>query len=142
MPITEADGALFGVYVPINSTMTLVAGRQDLDLEESADTRETSDAGTGGWRTFVAGAQEWSTSFSNLLLLDDQTGAIEASQRALVDAKRNRNVITLELRWPFGSEAERGDAIIEEINFSMNFDEMSQVEFSAQGTGPIQTVTV
>jgi predicted secreted protein len=69
-------------------------------------------------------------------LIDDQSGETEASQKALIDAKRNRNIISIQVQYPGGSKDE-GDAIVEELTTSAGYDEMATVDVSLQGTGPL-----
>lgn len=139
MALEETVGTVLGVYVDVSGTMTLVAARQDLELNETAETREVTNASTGGdWREFLAGAQEWTISLGHILLLDDETGAYEASHKAMRDAKRNRNQITVQLRYPgTDNAAETGNAIITELSLTAGYDEMGTVSATLQGAGPL-----
>lgn len=136
MPLQETKGAVVGIYADVSGTQTLVAARRDLELTESTDTRETTTTQAGAWKTFRPGAQDWTASLSHLLLIDDASGETEASQKALIDAKRNRNIIAIQVQYPGGSKDE-GDAIVEELTTSAGYDEMATVDVSLQGTGPL-----
>jgi predicted secreted protein len=76
---------------------------------------------------------------THLLLLDQSTGELEASQKAVRDAKRNRNIITLQVQYPGGTKDE-GEGIIEELTLSAGYDEMATMDVSIQGTGPITRI--
>lgn len=138
----ETKGAALGLWVPVSGTKTLVAARRDLELNETADTREITTADSGDWREFLAGAQEWDLSLGHMLLLDDQTGDMEASHQALKDAKRNKNIIEAQLRYPGSNDnAEQGDCLVTELTLTSGYDEMATVAVTLQGTGPLSEVT-
>lgn len=142
MPFTETRGSAIGLYIPVGSppTRTLVAARRDLELSESMDTREVTTTQAGQWKQFSPGAHEWSVSLTHVLLMDKAAGTIEASQKALRDAKRNEIIITVEVRYPgtAGNETkDEGDGLITELNTSADYDSLATVDVSIQGTGPI-----
>ena len=135
----ELQGAQIGIYVPVSGTMTLVAARGDFELSESMDTREITTTSAGTYKEFVPGAQEWEASLSALLLIDNSTGAFEASQKAIQDAHRNQDIITFEARYPGGTK-DQGDALVTSLTTTGNYDENGSLDASFQGSGPIVRV--
>jgi len=135
----ETQGSQIGFYVPVAGTSTLVAARQDFELSESMDTREVTSTAAGTYKEFKPGAQDWEVSLSYILLIDESTGSLEASQKALQDAHRNQDIITMEIRYPGGTK-DQGDALITNLTTSANYDELGSVDGTFQGTGPIVRV--
>jgi len=132
----ETQGAAIGIYVPVSSTPTLVAARRDFELSETMDTREVTSTAAGTYKQFKPGAQDWEISLSYILLMDEATGSLEASQEALQDAHRNQNIITVEVEYPGGTK-DVGDALITNLTTAGNYDEVASVDGSFQGSGPI-----
>jgi predicted secreted protein len=132
----ETQGSKIALYVPVSGTQTLVAARRDFELSESTDTREVTSTAAGTYKEFVPGAQEWEISLSYVLLIDEATGSLEASQKALQDAHRNQNIITTRVTYPGGVE-DQGDGLITNLTTAANYDEIGSVDAAIQGSGPI-----
>jgi predicted secreted protein len=132
----ETQGSQIGLYVPVSGTQTLVAARRDFELSESSDTREVTSTSAGTYKEFVPGAQEWEISLSYVLLIDEATGSLEASQQALQDAHRGQNIVTARVDYPGGTQDE-GDGLITNLTTAANYDEIGSVDTTIQGSGPI-----
>lgn len=132
----EQKGADIGIYVDVEGTMTLVAARRNFELEETTEGIDIGHEGTGGWVRRMAGQQDWSASIDSVLLLDDVTGSFEASHKAIRDAKRAGETVTVEVRYP-GSEdhKDQGEAIVTSITLTSPYNEEATValELSAAG---------
>lgn len=142
MANTELTGLDIGFYVPISGTQTLVAAKRNLELEEGMDPIDVGHAGNEGWLARIAGQQEFSVDFDGVMLLDDGTGSFEASHNRLRQAKRGGEIITVQVRYPFGSNADEGPALIETITLTAPYDAEATIAVSLISAGKLQEVTV
>lgn len=138
----ETKGADVGLYVDIAGTQTLVAAKRGLEFEESSDTIDAGHNDNLGWPTRLPGQQDATIDWDGVMLLDDQTGAFAASHNALRQAKRNGDVVTCQIRYPYGNLADQGDFLIETITLTAPYDAEATISVSLSVTGAVSEVTV
>jgi predicted secreted protein len=140
MPAEETLGYKFGVYVPVGSTPTLVAAARSTDFEETAEAVDASHAGNFPWATKKPGQQDSSLDLENVHLVDTATGELDASHQALLDAKRNGDEVTVQVRRPGGKQDEI-PMIVTSVSISMPYNEVATNSISLEGTGKPTTTT-
>lgn len=133
----ETQGVDVGLYAPVSGTPTLVAAKRGLEFEETADTIDIGHADNYGWMERLYGQQEYSVDWDGVMLLDDSSGSFAASHKALRDAKRNGNIIAVEVRYPFGVPSDSGDALVTSITLSAPYDAEATISVSLESTGAI-----
>ena len=75
---------LLCVFDSTGASLLAIAGQQSLTVNRSADTIEATSKDTqGGWKSYIAGAKEWSIDSDGLFIADD------ASQKQLSEAFEN-----------------------------------------------------
>lgn len=93
-----------------------------------------------GYREFQYGLAEWEVSLGAVLLLDGDTGSMEASHRALLDAKRHGKKVGVIIRYPntdTGDPRETGDVIITDYTLTSGFDELGQIDITMEGASQL-----
>lgn len=120
-----------------------VAGQQGMTVNLSADTIDTTDKTSGGWKTAMAGLREWSIDQDVFYTVGD------ASNKLLLDAYLNREPVVVDIL--AGKEDEdgsihfTGEAYITSFPFDFSLDNAASVSISLSGasalTVDIKTVT-
>ena len=124
MALTGKDG---GVYSGANK----VAELSNWSLDLGADTPETTNFDSNGWKEYIAGLKEWSGSAEGNWKMSDTNG-----QKAIQDAWRNGTTLNLEFRVnPTNKYA--GSVLITSIGIETPVDDKVTVSFEFQGTAAL-----
>lgn len=86
------------------------------------------------------GQQDWTASLDHVMLLDDSTGAFEASHQALREAKRNQNTILVQVRYPNTdgtNPRDEADALVSSITLTGPYDDTATVSMELEGATPL-----
>jgi len=134
----EVKGANVGLYVDVSGTQTLVAAKQGLDFEESMDTIDVGHSDNFGWMERIAGQQEFSVSWDGIMLLDDGTGSFAASHQRLRQAKRQGEIVTLEIRYPFGGPTDQGQGLVTTVTLTAPYDGAATIAADIESVGAVQ----
>lgn len=97
-----------------------------------------------GFMKRAAGQQDWSASLSGLLLLDEATGSFAASHKALRDAKKNEDPITVQVRYPAtdgSNPREEGEAIVTSVSLTSPYNEEATVDVELSGADVLAYLT-
>ena len=140
MANSEIEGVNIGLYADVSGTMTLVAARQNVELEETTETIDIGHADNYGWLEKLPGQQDFTFSWDGLMLYDEATGSFAASHEALRQTKRNGNLLSLQLRYP-GGLADAGDAIITSLTLTAPYDEAATFAIEGEGTGGLEAIS-
>jgi len=107
---------------------TTVAGIKEWTLDISADALETTDLGDSGHRTYIAGLDGWSGSF---------TGPRDGTEAASIGSSVS---LVLKLSQTSGQQYS-GTAIITGIHPSVSVDGVAMITYDFQGTGALTAPT-
>lgn len=124
MALTGKDG---GVYSGANK----VAELSNWSLDLGADTPETTNFDSNGWKEYIAGLKEWSGSAEGNWKMSDTNG-----QKAIQDAWRNGTTLNLEFRVN-STNKYAGSVLITSIGIETPVDDKVTVSFEFQGTGAL-----
>jgi hypothetical protein len=223
MPNTEVQGASVGVYGNLNGSQTLLAGRRNVELSDTADTLDSTHAdnlrvggpiesattseitvsqllaselelakrgeivkasgGTGdytwdasdvtdnndgtvtvtvngdpsgaddgllyvpsphGNRTFIYDRHEWELSLENVMIIDQDTGAFEASQRALQRIHRHGEIVEVRFVYPTRNDSpprDEGEAFITDFTTGANNGDLATASMTLTGREKLEYVT-
>lgn len=112
-----------------------VAGQQGMTVNLSADTIDTTDKTSGGWKTAMAGLREWSIDQDVFYTVGDE------SNKLLLDAYLNREAIVVDVLAGKESEAGAihftGDAYITSFPFDFSLDNAASVSMSLSGASAL-----
>lgn len=112
-----------------------VAGQQGMTVNLSADTIDTTDKTSGGWKTAMAGLREWSIDQDVFYTVGDE------SNKLLLDAYLNREAIVVDVL--AGKEKEAGaihftgEAYITSFPFDFSLDNAASVSMSLSGASAL-----
>jgi predicted secreted protein len=142
MATSETKGIAIGLYVDVEDgsgsvVQTLVAARRGLSLEE---TLELFDASTADNRADgparVPDMNDWSASIDGLLLFDEGTGSMDATQRRLQTAVREKEEVTVEVQYP-GGYVDEGTAFVETFSLEAPHDDLSTYSADLSAASPL-----
>mgnify|MGYP001170026328 FL=1 len=112
-----------------------VTGQQGLTVNLSADTIDTTDKTSGGWKTAMAGLREWSIDQDVFYTVGDE------SNKLLLDAYLNREAIVVDVLAGKAGEAGAihftGDAYITSFPFDFSLDNAASVSMSLSGASAL-----
>ena len=124
MALTGKDG---GVYIGTNK----VAELSNWSLDLGADTPETTNFDSAGWKQFIAGLKEWSGSAEGNWKMGDTSG-----QKAIQDAWLNGVALNLEFRLN-ATNKYVGSALVTSIGVETPVDDKISISIEFQGTGAL-----
>lgn len=115
-------------------TFTKVAGQRGATLNRSADTLETTNKDTEGWKDFETAYKEWSIDADGLYVSDDN--AYQVIEQAFMNSER----IMVQMATPSG-EKYQGEAVITDLPIEAPYDDMATYSVTIQGSGKLEKVT-
>lgn len=131
------QNVLLAVYNDDGSKLLAVAGQQELTINRSAESIETSSKDTqGGWKSKIAGMKEWSIDTGGLYVLNDEshtalTNAFESGDPIcvkIVDIKNQKGM--------FG-----GLAAVTEYTLEAPYDDSMTYSITLEGMGALVDLT-
>ncbi|WP_044503173.1 phage tail tube protein [Megasphaera massiliensis] len=111
-------------------TWTLLGGQRSGDLSRKADSIDTSNKTSGGWKSTLAGLREWSIDLESVVILND-AGAL-----FLEDAFNDGQVVQVKFEYPDG-QYRSGWAAITDLSLSTKYDDAATIKGTLSGNGPL-----
>jgi len=128
--------AITGMGGSVKADTDVIAELSNWSLDCGADEIDVTSFDSAGWKEFLAGLKEWSGSFEGNLAYKDPLTGTKKGQKALFDAWKGENNITLELK--VNSEVTfSGDAIITGIGVETPVDDKASFSCDFRGTGEL-----
>ncbi len=119
-----------GINFLIYAGETKIAGQRGGTLNQSADTIETTNKDSNGWKEFVASFKEWSIDADGLMPVDD------AGYKACKDAFLSGEELTVNLKDEAG-KGFTGKVLITDFPIEVPYDDAATYSVTFQGTGAL-----
>ena len=99
-------------------------------MSRKADSIDTSNKTSGGWKSTLAGLREWSIDLESVVILND-AGAL-----FLEDAFNDGQVVQVKFEYPDG-QYRSGWAAITDLSLSTKYDDAATIKGTLSGNGPL-----
>jgi TP901-1 family phage major tail protein len=109
---------------------TAISGQRGATLNRSAETVETTNKNTGGYKTFATSFKEWSIDTDGMLIFSDE------SYNILEQAYLDNAPLTVQLKTENG-EIYEGEVIITDFPIEAPYDDMVTYSISLTGSGEL-----
>lgn len=130
MATQTIKGIDFVIYAVDGATKTMVGGQRGATLNRSAETLETTNKGSNGWKEFVSSFKEWSVDADGLYV-DGDAGYAEVEE-----AYNAGTALAIEVKTPSG-DMFSGSVLVTDLPVEMPYDDAVTYSITFQGTGAL-----